>query len=456
MPGCCLCGAWMVPTGPAARLRVVELTVAEVAAATRGEASGPPATVSGVCIDSRLAGTGQLFVPLVAERDGHDFIPAALEAGATAYLTEREPVEGTTAVRVDDTMQALTRLGAVARDRLPDAVTGITGSVGKTSVKDLLAATLATTFRTAASEKSFNNEIGVPLTLLNAADDTERVVLEMGARGIGHIRLLCDVARPTVAIVTMVAEVHTSEFGSIEEVAKGKGELVEAIPVDGHVILNGSDARVRAMASRTDAQVLTYGVTGDVVAQRVDVDEHLRPRFRLSSPWGTVDVQLAVHGVHQVGNALAAAAAALVQDVPLEAVAEGLGAAGLSPWRMELGRTPTGATILNDSYNSNPTALAAALHSLAALEADRHVAVLGVMAELGASSDARHAEMGELAEELGIEVVSVDCPAYGVGTDVSTVEAAVEALGALGAGDAVLVKASRSAGLERVATLLLG
>jgi UDP-N-acetylmuramoyl-tripeptide--D-alanyl-D-alanine ligase len=435
----------------------VQLTVAEVAAATRGEAVGPPATVSGASIDSRTAGDGQLFVPLVAERDGHDFIPAAIEAGAAAYLTQRDPIEGTSAVRVDDTMRALTRLGSVARDRLPESVTGITGSVGKTSVKDLLAAALATTFRTAASEKSFNNEIGVPLTLLDAPDDTERVVLEMGARGIGHIRTLCDVARPTVAIVTMVAEVHTSEYEhGIEDVARAKGELVEAIPVDGHVILNGSDARVRAMASRTDAQVLTYGVSGDVVAQRVDVDEHLRPRFRLSSPWGTVDVQLAVHGVHQVGNALAAAAAALVQGVPLEAVASGLAGAALSPWRMELGHTPAGATVLNDAYNSNPTALAAALHSLAALEAERRIAVLGVMAELGASSDERHAEMGRLAEELDVEVVSVACPAYGVGTDVDSPEAAVALLGALGPGDAVLVKGSRSAGLERVASLLSG
>jgi UDP-N-acetylmuramoyl-tripeptide--D-alanyl-D-alanine ligase len=438
------------------KTRRVQLTVEEVAAAVRGEAVGPPAIVSGACIDSRLAGAGQLFVPLVAERDGHDFIPAALEAGSAAYLTEREPLEGTTAVRVDDTMRALTRLAGVARDRLPEAVTGITGSVGKTSVKDMLAAALATTFCTAASEKSFNNEIGVPLTLLNAADGTERIVLEMGARGIGHIRTLCDVARPTVAVVTMVAEVHASEYeDGIEGIARAKGELVEAIPVDGTVVLNGADARVRRMASLTEARVLTYGVSGDVVAQRVDVDERLRPRFRLSSPWGTTDVQLGVHGVHQVGNALAAAAAALAQDVPLEAVAEGLASAGLSPWRMELGHTASGATVLNDSYNSNPTALAAALHSLAALDADRRIAVLGLMAELGASSDERHAEMGELAEELDIEVVTVDCPTYGVGTDVPTVEAAIDTLGSLGAGDAVLVKASRSAGLERVAALLL-
>ena len=266
----------------------------------------------------------------------------------------------------------------------------------------------------------------------------------MGARGIGHIRTLCSVARPTTAVVTMVAEVHTSEYpNGLDDVERAKGELVEAVPVDGAVVLNGSDARV-----------LLYGVKGDVVAQRVEVDDQLRPRFRLASPWGTVDVRLGVHGVHQVGNALAAAAAALVNGVPIEAVPEGLAGAALSPWRMELKRTRSGAIVINDAYNSNPTALEAALHSLAALEADRHVAVLGVMAELGPSSDDRHREMGELAEELGIEVVTVGCPAYGVGTDVPSVEAAVEAVGPLGPSDAVLVKASRSAGLERLADRL--
>ena len=238
--------------------------------------------------------------------------------------------------------------------------------------------------------------------------------------------------------------------------ARAKGELVEAIPVDGFVVLNGSDARVRAMARLTEARVLTYGVSGDVVAQKIAVDDDLRPRFRLSSPWGTIDVQLAVHGVHQVGNALAAAAAGLAQGVPLDAVAEGLASAELSPWRMELRRSASGATIINDAYNSNPTALAAALHSLVALDAERHVAVLGLMAELGASSDDRHAEMGELADELGVEVVTVGCAAYGTGTDVASVEEAVAALGPLGPDDAVLVKASRSVDLQRVASALIG
>lgn len=438
------------------KTRRVQFTTDEIATAVRGEVVGQATTIDGASIDSRSVGEGQLFVPLVAERDGHDFVPAAVEAGASAYLTAQDPVDGdTTAIRVDDTMAAFTRLGSVARDRLPEAVIGITGSVGKTSVKDLLASVLATTFRTTASEKSFNNEIGVPLTLVNAPSDTEVLVQEMGARGVGHIRQLCDVARPSAAIVTMVAEVHTSEFAGLDEVALGKGELVESVPVDGFVVLNGSDARVRKMADRTDARVITYGVSGDVVAQKVGVDGDLRPRFRLSSPWGSVDVQLAVHGVHQVGNALAAAAAGLAQGVPIEAVPDGLREASLSPWRMELRQARAGGIVINDAYNSNPTALEAAMHSLAAIDADRHVAVLGLMAELGEHSEERHAEMGDLAHELGIELVTVSCPLYGTGIDVPTIDAAIDAVGTVGPGVAVLVKASRSAGLESVAGALI-
>ncbi len=438
------------------KTRPVQFTTDEIAAAVRGTIEGPTATVDGASIDSRTVVEGQLFVPLVAERDGHEFVPTAVEAGATAYLTSQDPVEGpATAIRVDDTMEAFTRLGSVARDRLPEAVIGITGSVGKTSVKDLLASVLATTFRTSASQKSFNNEIGVPLTLVNAPADTEVLVQEMGARGVGHIRKLCEVARPSAAIVTMVAEVHTSEFAGLDEVALGKGELVESVPVDGFVVLNGSDARVRKMADRTDARVITYGVSGDVVAQKVGVDGELRPKFRLSSPWGSVDVELAVHGVHQVGNALAAAAAGLAQGVPIDAIPEGLRNAALSPWRMELRQARAGGIVINDAYNSNPTALEAAMHSLAAIDADRHVAVLGLMAELGEHSEERHAEMGDLAHELGIELITVSCPLYGTGIDVPTIDAAIDAVGTVGPGVAVLVKASRSAGLETVAGALI-
>ncbi len=240
----------------------MRFTTDEVAATTHGNVIGPPTTVDGAAIDSRTVSGAAVRAP--GGRPGRPRLhPAALDAGAAAYLTSHGPIErhGATAVEVDDTMAAFTRLGSAARDRLPEAVVGITGSVGKTSVKDLLAAVLATTFRTTASAKSFNNEIGVPLTLIGAPDDTEVVVQEMGARGIGHIRSLCAVARPSAAIVTMVAEVHTSEYeGGLDEVAGAKCELVEAVPVDGFVVLNGADARVRGMAKLTDARVLTYGV----------------------------------------------------------------------------------------------------------------------------------------------------------------------------------------------------
>ena len=198
-----------------------------VARATGGTLVGPDVAVDGAAIDSRLVRGGELFVPVVAARDGHDFLGDALAAGAAAYLTAREPVAGATAVVVP-TLTALTAVGVVARDRLPERVVGITGSVGKTSTKDLLAAALARRWLTAASLKLFNNELGVPLTLVNAPDGAEAAVVEMGARGRGHIAALCRIARPTVGVVTTVGPAHTGLFGTIEEVAGAKGELVES------------------------------------------------------------------------------------------------------------------------------------------------------------------------------------------------------------------------------------
>jgi UDP-N-acetylmuramoyl-tripeptide--D-alanyl-D-alanine ligase len=431
----------------------VRFRTGEVAAATGGLVEGPEVEVDGVTIDSRADVAGRLFVPIVAERDGHDFVPAALAAGAAAYLSSR-PTQGGTAVVVEDTLLALGAVGGLARDRLPDRVIGVTGSVGKTSVKDLLAAALASTYRTVASEKSFNNEMGVPLTLANAPDGTEAAVVEMGARGIGHIRLLCDLARPTIGVVTAVGHVHTELFGTIDDVARGKGELVESLPASGTAVLNADDERVAAMATRTDATVVTYGSAGVVTATDLTLDDDLRPSFRLRSPWGDADVRLAVRGHHQVGNALAAAAAALAAGAPLDAVADGLGRAALSPWRMDLRRTAAGALVLNDAYNANPISMAAALRSLAALEARRRVAVLGTMAELGDVAEAEHAAIAALAVELGIRVVALDEPRYG-GEQVADVDEAAAALGELGDGDAVLLKGSRVAGLERLAERLL-
>jgi UDP-N-acetylmuramoyl-tripeptide--D-alanyl-D-alanine ligase len=431
----------------------MELRTAELAAAVGGRLDGPDVVVDGATQDSRAVHDGQLFVPIVAERDGHGFIEAAVANGAAAYFTVG-PTAGATAIVVPDTTVALQAAGRLARSRLPDRVIGVTGSVGKTSVKDLLASVLAERWATAASVRSFNNELGVPLTLLDAPDGTEAVVVEMGARGVGHIADLCGIASPTVGVVTRVAAVHTEVFGHIDEIARAKGELVEALPVTGTAVLNAGDERVVAMASRTDATVLTYGLGGEVIAEDVVVGDDLQPMFRLTTPWGRVAVHLAVRGVHQVENALAAAAAALVVDVDLAAVAAGLAGAGLSPWRMELDTSPDGVLVLNDAYNANPTSVSAALESLAALPARRRVAVLGVMAELGSLEAEAHAAIGEQARALGIRVVAVSAPAYG-GEDVASVEEAVALLSDLGEGDAVLVKGSRVAGLERLAELLL-
>ena len=436
----------------------MELRTSEIARATGGRLVGADVPVAGAAIDSRLVTGGELFVPVVAERDGHDFVPAALAAGAAAYLSARPvaaPVGDAPAVEVEDTVRALGDLGRHARGRLPDRVVGVTGSVGKTSVKDLLAAALAARWCTAAGAGSFNNELGVPLTILGAPDRTEATVVEMGARGPGHITALCRIARPTVGIVTAVAAAHTEMFGSLDDVAKAKGELVEALPAGGVALLNVDDPRVAAMAGRTEARVVTFGrgPGADVRAERVVLDGDLRPRFRLRSPWGSADVDLAVRGAHMVDNALAAAAAALVCEVPVAGVAGALARADVSRWRMELMRLPSGARVLNDAYNANPASMTAALRAPATLSARRRVAVLGLMAELGPGSDAEHTAIGNLARDLGVEVVAVAVPAYG-GTAVPDVAAAAAALGELREGDAVLLKGSRVAGLERLVDLL--
>ncbi|MDP9019332.1 MAG: UDP-N-acetylmuramoyl-tripeptide--D-alanyl-D-alanine ligase [Actinomycetota bacterium] len=427
----------------------------EVAAAVGGRLVGPDVDVDGAAIDSRLVTTGQLFVPVVAGRDGHDFVAAALEAGAAAYLTARGP-EGGTAVVVDDTVAALAALGRAARARLPGRVVAITGSVGKTSVKDLLGAILRRRGPIAASARSFNNELGVPLTLAGAPVQAWAAVVEMGSRARGHLRLLCSIARPTVGVVTAVAPVHTETFGTVDDVARAKAELVEALPAHGTAVLNADDPRVRAMAKATVASVLTFGTTEDaaVSAGAVELDAQLRPSFRLWSPAGEADVRLGVSGRHQVGNALAAAAAALAAGAELDDVVEGLGEARLSEWRMALGRSPDGALILNDAYNANPTSTVAALRALAELDAERRMAVLGTMAELGETSEGEHRAVAALAAELGVRLLAVDEPAYGAEL-VDDVDAALEALGPLGQGDAVLVKGSRVAGLERLAARLL-
>ena len=440
-------------------------TLDEIAAVIGGRLHGDGSTVvDGVTQDSRDVRPGMLFVPLVAERDGHDFIGDAVAAGASAYLTARErSVPGAAAVRVDDTMAALAALGREARRRLGAVpVVGITGSVGKTTTKDLLAAVLGRDRRVWASTRSFNNEIGVPITLLSAPAGTETLVVEMGSRGPGHIAELCRIARPTMGVVTTVGLSHTSELGSLAAVVSAKQELVESLPAaagGGVAFLNAGVPEVAAMAAATEARVVTFGDGGEVSAQSLEVDDELTPRFVLHSPGGKIGVELGARGVHSVDNALAAAAVGLELGVSPEDVAAGLATPALSPLRMEVVRAPEGARLVNDSYNANPLSMRAALHALAALPARRRIAVLGTMAELGDFEADEHAAAASLAARLGITVVAVDAPGYsageGVVVEAAGIDAALAALPTLGAGDAVLVKGSRVAGLERLVERLV-
>jgi UDP-N-acetylmuramoyl-tripeptide--D-alanyl-D-alanine ligase len=446
----------------------------------------------GLAIDSRLVIPGQLFAAVRADRDGHDYVDAAFAAGAAAVLVDNadclagsgliEVPERGMAIVVEDVPLALMEIARIARGRLPDRVVGVTGSVGKTTTKDLLAEVLAQQFVTVASEKSFNNELGVPLTLANAPEGTEVAVVEMGARGAGHISLLCELARPTVGIVTTVERVHTEVMGGIEQIAQAKGELIEALPPTGLAVLNAEVPLVAAMAERTDAKVLRFGQGGDVQAIEVQIDEELRPSFVLLSPWGRVAVRLGVRGAHNVSNALAAATAALGLGLSLEQVAVGLESAVTSPLRMDLQQMASGALLLNDSYNAGPASMAAALRALTSLPgvrsrdaaassgsagssgsaassgsgSGRRIAVLGLMAELGDSAPKEHQAVAELADQLQIQIIAVGTDLYGVPA-VEGVPQAVDALTSLSltAGDAVLVKGSRVAGLERLAQALL-
>ena len=449
----------------------MRFTAADVAAATGGRwvapacgaVPGTPAAVGdvelvGASFDTRSLLPGQLFVPIVAERDGHDFVGAAVAAGARAYLTSdgvRPDGDGAVAIEVADTATALMDLAGWGVRRLDATVVGITGSVGKTSTKDLAAAAIAVGRRVTANARSFNNEQGLPVTVLGAPDDTEILVLEMGMRGFGEIARLCAVAQPRVGIVIAVAPSHTERVGGIEGVARAKAELMAALPSDGVAILNYDDRRVRAMAASTDADVVFFGESAqaDVRMESIVLDELARASFTVRTPWGSAPVTLAVSGRHMVTNAAAAMAAAGHLGVSVASAAEAMGRALLSPSRMAGHRLASGALVIDDAYNANPASMRAALDTLAAVPAARRIAVLGEMAELD-DPPGDHAAVAAHVAALGIELIAVGTPLYGVApaTDYAV---AIERIGRLDAGTAVLVKASRVAQLDRLAARLV-
>ena len=423
--------------------------------AVGGRLVGPDVDFDGASFDSRTTRPGQLFVPLIAERDGHDFIGDARSRGAVAHLTSRpdDDRRDGTAIEVADTAAALTALAQWARQRLDAEAVGITGSVGKTSTKDLVAAAVGAARRTTANERSFNNEQGLPVTILGAPGNVEVLVLEMGMRGFGQISALCEIGRPSIGVVTAVADAHTELVGDIDGVARAKRELVEALPRQGTAVLNADDPRVLAMASATAASVLTYGIGGDVRVVDLELDGRARAHFRLASPWGEAPVSLGVSGAHMAFNAAAAVAVAGTLGVDLGSAIAGVERGELSAMRMEVIDHASGAAIVNDAYNANPTSMRAALEAVAAMRGGRKIAVLGLMAELDDPA-AGHREVAEVAAELGIEIVAVGTADYGI-TPVDGPAAVAPVLGALRADDIVLVKASRAAGLERVVRSLI-
>jgi UDP-N-acetylmuramoyl-tripeptide--D-alanyl-D-alanine ligase len=429
----------------------------DVARDTGGRLTGPDVAIDGVSFDSRTLAPGQLFVPLVDRRDGHDFIESAIARGAPAYLTSQPIWPGTkgTAIEVPDTLAALMRLAAARRARSTATVVGITGSVGKTSTKDLAWAALELSRRTWANESSFNNDQGLPTTILNAPDDTDVMILEMGMRGFGEIARLCDIAAPQVGIVTRVAEAHSDRVGGIEGVARAKGELVQALPPDGVAILNADDPRVASMARMASARVLLFGETAGshVRITSVVLDHLARASFAASTPWGDVYVRLAVSGKHMVSNAAAALACVGVVGGDLDAAVHALGSVRLNAMRMDVVRLRSGATVIDDTYNANPTSMRAAIDALAAVPATRRLAVLGLMAEIS-DPEREHRGIHAYAAQRGVEVLAVGTDLYGV-APLPDPEAALDAVGTLGEGDAVLVKGSRVAGLERLATALI-
>ncbi|SNS46892.1 UDP-N-acetylmuramoyl-tripeptide--D-alanyl-D-alanine ligase [Geodermatophilus pulveris] len=453
------------------------MSLAEVAEAVGGEPAAADGTVTGrVTADSRTVAPGDLFVALPGERvDGHDFLPAAAAAGAVAALATR-PDGALPCVVVDDPVAALGRLAAAVHARLAAGgltTLGITGSSGKTSTKDLLGQVLASAGATVSPPGSYNNEIGLPLTVLDADAGTRFLVLEMGSRGRGHIARLCRVARPDVGVVLNVGSAHLGEFGSADGIAVAKGELVEALPESGTAVLNADDPRVVGMAPRTRARVLTTGRAGgaDVRAEDVALDDTGRAAFTLVTGGSRAPVRLRVVGEHQVANALSAAGAALAAGMAPDAVAAALSAAEpRSRWRMEVTRREDGVTVVNDAYNANPESMRAALAALAGLPARRRVAVLGAMAELGPGAAGEHERLGRDAVAAGVDLV------VAVGADAVGIAAGAAAAGATPAravrvpdraaarelltevlvpGDVVLVKASRSYGLELLAADLL-
>jgi len=439
------------------------------------------AVLTDIVIDSRHTTPGCAFLALEGERsDGHDFCVAALERGARALIVSR-PADAladvialacarhAVVIRVSDGVGALQDLASYHRSRLQCEVVGITGSTGKTTTKDFVQAALVSSLRVVCTQGNRNNELGVPLTLLRAGMDTDVLIVEMGMRGEGEIAALCEIARPSLGLITNVGTSHIEILGTQDAVARAKGELVRSLPSTGCAFLNGDDAYTDLLAEWSPAPVVRWGLSErcDVSATDVHVDAEGRASFTLVAPLGSARIELPVPGRHNVYNALAAAALGLHLGVSPEAIASGLAQAALTAMRMEVFESASGIIVVNDAYNANPVSMRAAIETLSEMQTSgRRIAVLGDMAELGSLTEVAHFRIGEQVARLPIDVLvtvgpraeriaqgarAEGMPAEAVRPCAEVPEAAEVLDDLLSSGDVVLVKASRVMGLEAIA-----
>jgi len=413
--------------------------------------------------DSRLATPGCIFLALKGETvDGHDFAADAYRAGAMFSLTTHR-IDGPCIV-VKDVIEAVAVLAAFVRKRLTNlTVIGITGSQGKTSTKDLLAHMLRVAGPTVAPTGSFNNDLGLPITLLECDERTKFCILEMGARHKGDIARLCQIAQPNIGVVLTVGTAHLGEFGSVQAIAETKSELIQSLTSDGVAVLGSFDPFTPAMATLHSGRVINFGEGQEVRAADIEIREGC-PHFDLVTPAGRDAVGMRIVGAHQISNALAVAAVGTALDLPIELIASSLSTAeSASKWRMEL-HDVFGLLIINDSYNANPESMAAAMRSLVLFAQERggeSWAFVGKMHELGESSPSQHEAIGTLAQEIGIDhLVAIGAPEYGDPKGLMKVHhyASIDECLAMtdyfSAGDVALVKASRSEGFEVLAQKL--
>lgn len=459
------------------------VSLAQIAEVTDGALEGPTALrIKGIAIDSRNTEKGDAFVALPGERyDGHAFIEEAARSGAAAVasrgnrnlLAFRKRNPSFPLVLVEDTLEALGDIAGFVRGDLDLDVIGITGTTGKTCTKDFLVSILTKEYRVCYPPGSYNNEVGVPLTVFRADKRDRAMVVEMGARKPGDIRRLAEITRPVIGIITNIGPGHLQLFGDRRAVARAKAELARALPENGALLLNGADEWSKMIAGLTDARVYKYGVSRNYAYRATDirVDAEGRPTFRLTGPGFSREVRMSVAGRHMVSNAAAAAACAHVYGVSPDIIVEGLGSADVSPWRTEVTVAAGGFTVINDAYNANPHSMHAAIETLREVAGGRRtLAVLGPMAELGDSCRAYHFEAGEHLVRRDVDIlvaVGEGTGAYieaacglglpkGSAFKMAGIDEAIDVLRAVvEPGDIILVKASRAYGLDRVARELL-